>query len=1356
MLHVRKYPASAARARAAVMLLAGFGAALAARAETYFLENFRNYTDRAPGTAVGWVANDAVWANEATLNARSARETFIFEQFKPEQVAADFALSTYDLAFRFSINGKDSPPPFSVVIRAADGQDAVITVSRTNVTVSGAAGDAKAELDDLKGDRCYFHLKVKNNRADLHLTANRVFKKVLSFGLPKLRSFNLKLAPNADLSLSDIALTSPVPLLDFSARRLYADFRSLRDDAGLQGAVPVRKVELTGNGDGIRFRHGHPESPVTMTLFWNDGSQEIHAFTLNGEDGISLGKLASVRTRPEMRRFECPQYKVPASFDLRREWDDLPKASELPLDVDFQRQPGGIVSLFFDGHFSASLIKKIETRDPADKKRVIDTQYVALKSIAFDFPTPTPVRIKKPQAAVDRDRFLALDIGVNPRAKAFVDAKSSLQAGLHDFNGVPVVVVDPVSSSDVGICRQGVGNWALEVEEYHGRAANEGFPCEIHYALPVAPYSKAWIVCAIDPDKTKDPVLVTRFGRYVFNGSGGNMIADTIFEMPADGTIPPNLKPVGTVRHKGADVPLYLLELPLNLGTRLDLSNSGDKISFEFVGKLGENVEQLDNSMKPDPGSTSAFQIFGVTLEMADVSMDIRERQPGNVFTADEKAETTVVLNARVDGAKGAVSWVARDVDGREVFKGERRYSVAKRGEAEAVVIPLKAGVGYYDLDITLRDRQGGAQLAHPARFAILPRDERRATIAESPFATWWFGYNHGSTGDPKLGGPLLRKAGIRKSGWMGLKGEDSRNYKAGASGQVMLPLNEWAKIDDQFNFPETDVAKAVRSISSTLTNDPNTTFLVWHESAPGYGIPEELLGLPVPTSDETMAKRTARVGRFIRAVGQFRDKHFPRSQYPGMKIQIGNSNTSIGAATLPFRGGAKASDIDYIGIECAAQVIAPEKLSEIGLQGQMISKDIATLLAGQDAKLNGTWEFTYRCERDMGEQQQAEWYMRDLLICLAHEYIYISPGLLIDCTSGYYNGLWGAAGIITRMPYLYPKRAYVAYAALTSVLDAVKLRRQVPTGSTTVYAFEYARRHDKQLATALWAARGAADFEITFERRAHVRVFDMYGRESKASGRTVTVHAGEAPAYILTDRAITGITLKNRTFPKDMRKAAKASVGSPFDRIGLIDPVLIPDPIVETKSTAYLPVMKPSGAFRVSQTNDPVQGEAIAVSLDSGKNAAVGKYVTEYTTLRLKEPAPIPGNPAAVGIWVKGNSNWGQIRFEIEDAEGEVFKSLSTSGWGCDVLDWPGNLCVNFDGWTIVSHPLRPTRLFNDHSPGPVSEQWVSGGGDKTIDLPVKIRAVTVGMNRQKLDITDFKPAVPVILLKNVCGLDE
>ena len=124
----------------------------------------------------------------------------------------------------------------------------------------------------------------------------------------------------------------------------------------------------------------------------------------------------------------------------------------------------------------------------------------------------------------------------------------------------------------------------------------------------------------------------------------------------------------------------------------------------------------------------------------------------------------------------------------------------------------------------------------------------------------------------------------------------------------------------------------------------------------------------------------------------------------------------------------------------------------------------------------------------------------------------------------------------------------------------------------------------------------------------------------------------------------------------------------------------------------------------------------------------------------------------------MKGNSNWGQIRFEIEDARGEVFKNLSTGrSWGCDIMDWPGNLCVDFDGWGYVYQSLVPNKLVNDHSPGPVSEQWVSmGHGDKVMQYPIKVRAITVGMYRTKLDLLDFKPTAPTIRLRDVGGRSE
>jgi hypothetical protein len=111
---------------------------------------------------------------------------------------------------------------------------------------------------------------------------------------------------------------------------------------------------------------------------------------------------------------------------------------------------------------------------------------------------------------------------------------------------------------------------------------------------------------------------------------------------------------------------------------------------------------------------------------------------------------------------------------------------------------------------------------------------------------------------------------------------------------------------------------------------------------------------------------------------------------------------------------------------------------------------------------------------------------------------------------------------------------------------------------------------------------------------------------------------------------------------------------------------------------------------------------------------------------------------------------------FEIEDAGGEIWRSIGTGGWGCDILDWPGHLSVNFDGWNFVALPLRDSSLFHDHSPGPVLEQWVSSGGDKKIEYPIKVRALIVEMNRKPLNLIDFTTVDPVIRLKDVSGIYE
>lgn len=134
--------------------------------------------------------------------------------------------------------------------------------------------------------------------------------------------------------------------------------------------------------------------------------------------------------------------------------------------------------------------------------------------------------------------------------------------------------------------------------------------------------------------------------------------------------------------------------------------------------------------------------------------------------------------------------------------------------------------------------------------------------------------------------------------------------------------------------------------IRAELEKNPDLkVIMIWHESAPGYGIPEELLNMEIPA----IAENQKIYGQFITEVERI------IHQFPGLKIQIGNSSASIGAVVVPMRAGANPAAYDYVGIETPSQVIPPEKLQECGLQGMQITQDVAEYYAKRNAQRTST-----------------------------------------------------------------------------------------------------------------------------------------------------------------------------------------------------------------------------------------------------------------------------------------------------------------------------------------------------------------------------------------------------------------
>ena len=1300
-------------------------AAMVSAANVLFEEDFTNYRDHAPGTAVTEelsVSNDPIHRRRGSVGGAVTRDTMLF--LKDKALPAGNA---FDVLCAFELAETNSS--FEAVFAGADGKSLA-------VPFSGSSGWQRAAL------------KAADGKLVLWLTEKNRFAAVKTIPLAsELKSVNFRFKAGGKVSLTGLVIRTPEPLPDTSAWNQYPAKASVTQPLGKSLVSDGKPLDLSGRS--YSFVPGTTGVVGTVSVTWDSGTVQKFPVTVGdqlfgspiasyampqlglkpkeqwrGKDAVidfgANGALARLFVRPALKNFASYRTVCDKGMDIVREWEKLPPASKHVTTVEMRETAdAGLAQFWVDGSYAATAVP---ARGDKAATKVVKAELTLNKGVAY--------RVNE-AARESADRTVELQLWARPKAKAFAGAKGSVAGG-----------AKPLDSADVGLAHYAQCGFSLDADGYTMRTPLDGYPGEVHFRVPAAPYAKAEILFCLDDAADKVPYLVTRFAHYSMRfGTGCTEIEDAVLDLR--GGMPAGVTKVGSVVRGGKDYPVYRAEIELPIGRCLDFA-AGDFIDVEFAGPMEENLQQADNTQKPREDVSSAFNLFGVKLHKLNVLPELVQDSPGNVFTVDEKEKnTSVKLTALVDGAKGVLRF------GDE----ERAYSLAKAGDVVTNTFDFSdAEVGWYETPVVIDD--GTARVRHDLVYCVTPEAGRDATAEESPFGTWWFSV-HGSPGDPAIGGPIVRKAGIRKISWnRALKAEDFRKYDCTSAGFIYAPkLGQFdektgkfkpGKVKRDGKMIEVDGEElAVANMKAEIVRKPFVDhIMVWHESAPQCGIPEEILGLAAPTNDVAREKKLA---AYLNEVGRICRKHFPN-----LKIQIGNSNAGIGAPTVPLRGGAKAEYIDVLGMEIPSQTIAPERPHDFGFLGQNVTKAAAKKLSGRDIPSGGCYEFIYRAERDLGtdgEDVQARFHARDLLISLMNDYTLTAPGILFDCRNAYCNTLWGVGGILHRSPYVYPKKSYLAYAVMTKVMDGVKFVREIPTGSTTVYAAEFLRK-DGRYATAFWCARGEADLVCDMKGE----LWTMYGRRMSVGGwfSDAEFTCSGAPVYVISSKPCKSVAIAARRFPADAALAAKGKSVAEFSAANV---TVAPDPEVESKHHDFLPYLKP-GVFTAKDVVDPEEGACLELTLDTAAKTAqpVTEFVTEYTTVRLRKPVEIPGVTALLGLRVKGDSNWGQVRFEIEDAKGEIFKGLSTGrSWGCDVYDWPGYTALSFDGWGDVYQYTDRNDFNLIISPGPRDEQWVSStGGDKKIDFPVKLRAVTVCVNRYKPTILGFeKTEMPKILLK-------
>jgi hypothetical protein len=1027
--------------------------------------------------------------------------------------------------------------------------------------------------------------------------------------------------------------------------------------------------------------------------------------------------------RPCLKRYTDAQ-----QAELLKTWDALPSPAQswVPLEV---RADAAGAELWMEGKFCGNV---------ASGSR--------LTEVSFKLEEGGTLRDAKTFTRADTGSFLPLDVRSIARPGAMKDASVSVKPGMQQLEAVPMIVGSGAANADVGAVKEMQGGRALETNEYTSRTSLDGMPESELFSVPQAFYSRAWVLCAVEPDEKKDPVLTTRLTRFATSGRGGAM-ADTTLRLPRGGEQPgAGLKKVGVVDYTAADgkkvaVPLYLVPVDLQMGAILDLLAAptdpyapmkiGPYLDFEFLGQCGGLQVQNDRRRQPLATSTSAVHVFGATLEKSPVELRLKQSQPGNIFHNDERPETAFALRANAPGAY-TLKWEIADVAGQVLQSHEKTVELKTPGAEAEITVPLAMPeLGWYALRITLRDAAGHTILQHDGAFALLGQDTRQAGL-ESPFGTWWFGGAHYTTRDLSIVGPLMMKAGLRRTpvGWTKDTEADLAPWKMG------LNQIQWQfRLIDLDNWPAAE-ARAEKSIGDMLARFPHCQYIdLFHESYDPGAFPPELYGGKYQPKDEKQAQQEDRLFELgVKAAKSIRAK------FPQLKIIAGNSGGSSGMIAVLLRRGFPRELFDYIGSETTGQTIAPEKITPHTTGGIWLMGETARKF-GYEAPLTGCFEFTSRAERDLGAQRLAEWYADDCLWGLANRFVTLSPAGLEDVGNSYYDTLWGASGLTERKGLHYPKPAYVALATLTQVLDSVHLVQQMPTGSSSAHALEFTRGNEHIY--AVWAPRGQCAMQFEFPAETSLTSVGFYGQQKAAqtTGKRFALTAGTAVRYLISPIAAAQVTAGRRDFPDNQPPAGTHVVARMDD---LAQWQLAPE---ETPITT--PTRQP-GKFELRQVTDPEKGACLELALQ--RQGDLPAIVGEYTALRLKEPVLLPGRPHTVGVWVRGDSSGGRIFWEIEDAKGERWRS---SG-GYDGGDWGNHSAIDFDGWCFVTFPLTNDSPVKHIEPGPGLGQWQHEKGDGVLDYPLKLTGLFIQTSRQSVDLTRMAPVKQTIRLKDVSVIGD
>lgn len=899
------------------------------------------------------------------------------------------------------------------------------------------------------------------------------------------------------------------------------------------------------------------------------------------------------------------------------------------------------------------------------------------------------------------------------------------------IDGILLRYNDAEHAFPVALCKENLGMYMLECDGYLSRTAFDAMPDCYLKRIPVAQYHRAAVVCSLAPDPenkmtTDVTARLTSFYSRHNAGQAPDMILHKTVTLPRDpaAPLPENVKKIGDN--------LFLIYYDFDIGSIQDLvfMCGFNGLDFEVMGGLhrGDNY-YVSRADKP-ASNPSAVRVHGATLLKTPATFMVKSAVPGNLYYPDEQPWMSAHVKA-LNAGNYTVEWQVTDVD-QKVVQTKKDVLKLSAGEEKEIKVEFTAKeLGHYTVRTTLLDQNGKQLVNVPGAFVRLAPDTRKAGL-KSPYLSWNFCGSHGTVSDLEIICNTLKRAGVRRTQLWNDKysEEDMKKYNL-----TRTPFQyKHIVIPESITDPAERAAALDKNIQYYVKRYPSVDVaMIFHETSGGPH-PLEFIGEKTEITPEQKLADEKKAAQAIEVARAW------RRNAPHVRLIVGNSGARLGVMAMLFRAGYPRDLIDVIGEESVGQTVTPERSTAGAFYNLW---ELGRIYGYKDLGVEASYEWKNRKMPGFTTRERASWRIRDALIAHAWNSKTIPVPTGSKYRNGYYNTVWGG-GVFSRWPLYQPSSEFCATAVMTQVLDCVEFQRLVPTGSMTAYASEFKR--GGEYVYAFWLARGSTGFTFKTDSTKMTRT-DIYGRSRtipEAKDGTYQDTISTEPFYLVTDKQITDIKVnEQRTYPWEVPYPENPTVACAMDDAEKWTQDPEPDPrMLVPESHQY----QRHGKFSVKTVEDELKGKCMEVELIP--EGELNRNLTEYTFLRLKEPVPVNGSPDTIGVWVKGNSSWGKLYFEIEDSDGQVFMS----GGRATYYDWPDRLGINFDGWHFLSFPLTSKSPVKVTCPGENERQWKSWTHipnkkkdfDKGITFPIKVRAIAVEIPRHTLYIKD-KVETPV-----------